>query len=64
MDTKDAGRMGGKSKSPRKQEAVRANGKKGGRPTKVYRSYWQYLNAGGQLSLKDWEQLPENEKYQ
>lgn len=32
MDTKDAGRIGGKSKSEAKQRASRENGKKGGRP--------------------------------
>lgn len=28
------GKIGGKSRSPKKQEAVRENGKKGGRPPK------------------------------
>lgn len=34
MDTKDAGRLGGKAKSEKKAIAVRKNGKKGGRPQK------------------------------
>lgn len=32
MDTRDAGKLGGQSKSPAKQQASRENGRKGGRP--------------------------------
>jgi hypothetical protein len=35
MDTKEAGRMGGSSKSDKKRKASAENGKKGGRPRKV-----------------------------
>jgi hypothetical protein len=35
MDTKDAGRLGGLSKSDKKRKASAENGKKGGRPRKV-----------------------------
>jgi hypothetical protein len=34
VDTKDAGRLGGKSRSKKKVEAAKLNGKKGGRPKK------------------------------
>jgi len=35
MDTKDAGRLGGLSKSDKKRKASAENGKKGGRPKKL-----------------------------
>jgi hypothetical protein len=35
MDTRDAGRLGGQSKSDAKRKASAENGKKGGRPRKV-----------------------------
>lgn len=34
MDTKEAGRLGGSSKSDKKKASSRENGKKGGRPKK------------------------------
>lgn len=38
MDTKEAGRLGGLSKSKAKAKASRENGKKGGRPRKEIRN--------------------------
>jgi hypothetical protein len=35
MDTRDAGRIGGQSKSDAKRKASAENGKKGGRPKKL-----------------------------
>jgi hypothetical protein len=35
MDTKDAGRIGGLSRSEKKRKASAENGKKGGRPKKL-----------------------------